>query len=151
MLLILCLVVYGQLPLCLFNVFFDEAPFIERSLDISTDTLHLEFFLIVYGLRVHDITVNCVTVLAKIRVVAFEGFKFFLKNFGVSSLLLNLLFVVLTHVSDTVLHQTFALLNFSNSHPECLVHRVKVCTVLELTTVRVNYLIMYSFCVFNGI
>ena len=148
-LLILCLVVNGQLSLSLFDVFFEEAPFIVRSNDVSAHSLHFKFFLIQHGLWVHDVTIDCITVLAKIGVVTFESLKFFLKNFCVSSLLLNLLFEVLTHVPDTILHLASAWLYFSNSHPERFVHRVKICTVLELATVRVNDRIMYGFCIFN--
>lgn len=124
MLLVLRLVVDGQLTPLLVNSLTEETAFIMRSLDVVLQSLDLDVFLIEHGLGIHDVSIDRVALSGKVRIGSLHVLELALEDLRVSSLLLDLLFVVLAQVAHAVLKHSLVLLHLLDPQSQLLVQRV---------------------------
>ena len=70
---------------------------------------------------IHDITIGLIDICGEVGILAFEVFQLGLEDLLITCLLLNLLFEVLTQVSNAVFERVFALLDLLDTQFESLV------------------------------
>ena len=108
MLLILCLVVNRQLTFRIFNVLPGKPTLVLRTRNFVANPLNFEFFLAELLAGIHNVAIRRVGLLTKVYVLSLEVFKFSLEHLLITRLLFDLLFVILTQITDTILHHIFS-------------------------------------------
>ena len=102
MLLLLEGVVVREVPASLFNVILQESRLVTASVEVSLRPLNFNFTLVKHRLRVEDVAVNSVSLLAQVCIGSLQVLKVGLEDFNVSGLLVELLFIVALQISDAV-------------------------------------------------